>query len=87
MNDLVIGVVVLGAVFGGALFRMFLKRVLSDQHLSTDARDVIRMVMAMLATLSAVAGARWLLCKGAGPVLVAVEEDSEEGLWRAGEGR
>src|SRR5215208_2773645 len=54
MNDLVIGVVVLGAVFGGALFGMFLKRVLPDQHLSTDARDVIRMVMAMLATLSAV---------------------------------
>ena len=54
MNDLVIGVVVLGVVFGGALFGMFLKRVLPVQHLSTDARDVIRIVMAMLATLSAV---------------------------------
>ena len=46
--------IVLGVVFGGALFGMFLKRVLPIQHLSTDARDVIRIVMAMLATLSAV---------------------------------
>jgi len=54
MSDLAISVVVLGVVFGGALFGMFLKRVLPVQHLSTDARDVIRIVMAMLATLSAV---------------------------------
>src|SRR5215212_11874238 len=54
MNDLVIGAAVLCVVFGGALFGMFLKRVLPVQHLSTDARDVIRIVMAMLATLSAV---------------------------------
>jgi len=33
---------------------MFLKKVLPTQHLSTDAREVIRIVMAMLATLSAV---------------------------------
>jgi hypothetical protein len=33
---------------------MFLGRVLLNQHLSTDARDIIRIVMAMLATLSAV---------------------------------
>jgi len=54
MSDILIGVIVLVAVFGGALFGMFLRRVLPDQHLSTDARDVIRIVMAMLATLSAV---------------------------------
>src|SRR5215217_8181956 len=54
MNDLVIGVVVLAVVFGGALFGMFLKRVLPVQHLNADARDVIRIVMAMLATLAAV---------------------------------
>ena len=54
MNDLLIGLIVLGVVFGGGLFGMFLKRVLPTQHLSTEARDVIRIVMAMLATLSAV---------------------------------
>src|SRR5262249_57126119 len=54
MSDILIGVIVLVAVFGGALFGMLIRRVLPDQHLSTDARDVIRIVMAMLATLSAV---------------------------------
>ena len=54
MSDILIGVIVLVVVFGGALFGMFLGRVLPNQHLSTDARDIIRIVMAMLATLSAV---------------------------------
>ena len=54
MSDILIGVIVLVVVFGGALFGMFLRGVLPNQHLSTDARDVIRIVMAMLATLSAV---------------------------------
>ncbi|HYV31374.1 MAG TPA: hypothetical protein VEO53_09745 [Candidatus Binatia bacterium] len=54
MNNLLIGVIVLGVVFGGGLLGMFLSTVLPTQHLSTDARDVIRIVMAMLATLSAV---------------------------------
>src|SRR3954466_1986147 len=54
LDDLVIGAIVLGVAFGGALFGMFLKRVLPEQHLNTDARDVIRIVMAMLATLAAV---------------------------------
>ncbi len=54
LNDLVIAVIVLSVVFGGALFGMFLKSVLPDQHLIADARDLIRIVMAMLATLAAV---------------------------------
>jgi Na+/H+ antiporter NhaC len=54
MRDLVIGVIVLGVVFGGALSGMFLKTILPEKQLSADARDVIRIVMAMLATLSAV---------------------------------
>src|SRR5436190_20170654 len=54
MNDFLIGVIVLGVVFGGGLLGMFLRTVLPTQHLSTEARDVIRIVMAMLATLSAV---------------------------------
>ena len=54
MNDLVIGVVVLGVVFGGALLGMFLKRVLPVQHRAPTHVTWIRIVMAMLATLSAV---------------------------------
>ena len=54
MTDILVAVIVFGLIFGGALFGMFLGSVLPDQHLSPEARDVIRIVMAMLATLSAV---------------------------------
>src|SRR3954469_25193592 len=54
MSDILIGVIVFAVIFGGALLGMFLGRVLPNQHLSPEARDVIRIVMGMLATLSAV---------------------------------
>ena len=54
MSDILIGVIVFGIIFGGAMFGMFLGWILPDQHLAPDTRDVIRVVMAMLATLSAV---------------------------------
>ena len=54
MKDILIGVVVFATIFGGALIGMFLGKILPTQHLSSDSRDAIRIVMAMLATLSAV---------------------------------
>jgi hypothetical protein len=54
LSDTLVGVIVFALVFSGALFGMFLGWVLPNQHLSPEARDVIRIVMAMLATLSAV---------------------------------
>ena len=54
MNDVAIGIIVFIVIFGGAVFGMLLGRILPTQHLSTETRDVIRVVMAMLATLSAV---------------------------------
>jgi hypothetical protein len=54
MSDILIGVIVFGIIFGGALLGMFLGKVLPTQHLSPEARDVIRIVMGMMATLSAV---------------------------------
>jgi hypothetical protein len=54
MKDVLIGVAVFAVIFGGALFGMFLGKILPDQHVSTESRDAIRIVMAMLATLSAV---------------------------------
>ena len=54
MKDILIGVAVFAIIFGGALFGMFLGKILPDQHVSTESRDAIRIVMAMLATLSAV---------------------------------
>ena len=54
MKDILIGVVVLVIIFGGALFGMFLGKILPVQHMSTESRDVIRIVMGMLAMLSSV---------------------------------
>jgi hypothetical protein len=54
MKDILIGVAVFAIIFGGALFGMFLAKILPDQHMSDESRDAIRTIMAMLATLSAV---------------------------------
>ena len=53
MSALVIGGIVFACVFGGALFGMFLGTILPAEHLSPDARDVIKVTMAMIATLAA----------------------------------
>jgi type II secretory pathway pseudopilin PulG len=53
MSAVVIAAVVFACVFGGALFGMFLGAVLPKHHLSSDARDVIKVAMAMIATLAA----------------------------------
>jgi hypothetical protein len=54
MKDILIGLAVFGVIFGGAMIGMLLAKVLPDQHMADDTRDAIRIVMAMLATLSAV---------------------------------
>ena len=53
MSALAIGAIVFVCVFGGALFGMFLGRIVPEAHLSSDARDVIKVAMAMIATLAA----------------------------------
>ncbi len=45
--------IVLACVFGGGLAGMFLRTRLSEHHLSEASKDVIRLVMALIATLSA----------------------------------
>jgi CDP-diglyceride synthetase len=50
---MIIGAIVFACVFSGALFGMFLGRVLPKEHLSDDAKDVIKVAMAMIATLAA----------------------------------
>lgn len=54
MKDVLIGIVVFAVIFGGAVLGMFLGKVLPDPHMSTESRDAIRTIMAMLGTLSAV---------------------------------
>src|SRR5262245_18113696 len=53
MNSLSIGSIVFAFVFGGALFGSHLRRVLPRDHLGPDASDVIKVSMAMVATLAA----------------------------------
>jgi hypothetical protein len=40
-------------IFGGTLFGILLRAVLPEPHLSTDSRDVVRLGMGLLATVSA----------------------------------
>lgn len=54
MNSILIGIIIFALIFGSALFGMLMGKVLPTQHMSNESRDVIRVVMAMLATLSAV---------------------------------
>jgi len=44
---------VFACVFAGALFGMFLSSILPKEHLSENAKDVIKVTMAMIATLAA----------------------------------
>jgi len=53
MSTLTTAAIVFACVFGGALFGMFLRAVLPERHLNPDARDVIKVAMAMIATLAA----------------------------------
>jgi hypothetical protein len=53
MNTLAIGGIVFAVVFGGALLGMSLRAVLPEHHLSADSKDIIRIAMAMIATLAA----------------------------------
>ena len=53
MKPFSIASIVFAFVFGGALLGMYLGIVLPQDHLSSDTKDVIRVSMAMVATLAA----------------------------------
>jgi len=53
MNPLSIASIVFALVFGGALLGVYLGKVLPERHLNSDARDVIKVSMALVATLAA----------------------------------
>ncbi|SIT57897.1 conserved membrane hypothetical protein [Mesorhizobium prunaredense] len=53
MSTLAISVIVFVCVLGGALLGMYLTRLLPQHQLSGDAKDVIKVSMAMVATLAA----------------------------------
>ncbi len=53
MSAGLIGLVAFACVFCGALLGMWLRKVLPDEHLGPEARDAIKVAMAMIATLAA----------------------------------
>ena len=53
MSAMSIGWIVLACVFGGVLLGMALRLILPEHHLSADSKDVIKLGMALTATMSA----------------------------------
>ena len=54
MTDLAISLLTLGLVFGGALLGHAIGTRLPHRHLQEDSRDVVKVVVGLTATLSAV---------------------------------
>ena len=53
MSSMAIGGSVFACVFGGALFGMFLRSRLPGHHLSTDSKELVKVGMGLIATMSA----------------------------------
>jgi hypothetical protein len=53
MSAVVISSVAFSFIFGGALLGLLLRSVLPEPRLNTDARDVVRLSIGLLATLAA----------------------------------
>jgi hypothetical protein len=53
MNATVISGIVFGCAFGGALFGMFLHRVLPDDHLSDQSKGVLNLAIGIIGTMAA----------------------------------
>jgi hypothetical protein len=53
VSPLAIAWVVFACVFGGALLGLFLRPALPEHHLSTDSKDVVKLAIALIATMSA----------------------------------
>ena len=53
MSALAIGGIVFACVFGSALLGMYLGRILPKHHLNAESKDIIKVAMAMVATLAA----------------------------------
>ena len=53
MSPMAIGWIVFALVFGSALLAMFLHSVLPEEHLSSDSKDVVKLGITLVATMSA----------------------------------
>ena len=53
MSPMAIGWIVFALVFGSALLAMFVHSALPEEHLSSDSKDVVKLGIALIATMSA----------------------------------
>jgi Na+/H+ antiporter NhaC len=53
MHPLVVAFIVLACAFGGAMFGLFLGRVLPKHHLTAESKEAVKLVTGMIATLAA----------------------------------
>ena len=53
MSPIAISVIVLACVFGGALLGALLRVMLPEHHLSAESKDVVKLAMGLIATMSA----------------------------------
>jgi len=52
-STLVLGLIVFACAFGGALLGLRLRAVLPEHHLSTDSKDIVKLGIGLIATMSA----------------------------------
>ena len=52
-NPEVIGSIVFACIFGGAMIGMFLRDVLPEQHLNAETKDVVKLAMGLIGTMTA----------------------------------
>ena len=53
MSPMAISWIVFGCVFGGAMLGMLLRSVVPEHHLSADSKEVVKLGMGLIATMSA----------------------------------
>jgi hypothetical protein len=53
MNSIAVSAIVFACVFGGAMFGMLLRVLLPQEHLSGESKDVVKLGMGLVATMSA----------------------------------
>ena len=53
MSPIAVGCIVLVCVFGGALLGMAIHTILPEHHMSSESKDVIKLGMGLIATMSA----------------------------------
>jgi hypothetical protein len=53
MNSIAVSLMVFACVFGGAVCGILLRRVLPQEHLSADSKQVVTMSMGLVATMAA----------------------------------